>query len=143
MKRVIFSALSIAVASSGALAATQLMICDSGNDTIRLVNSFDGSLVNAAFISDSTLSTGGCAIESLRDTILVSDQAGAIYEYEPYGGRLGTIVSSLQVNNTRGILISNNKLYVTVAGGANARTIQQFNLDGSGQTTFANVTIPA
>ncbi|MBL8040607.1 MAG: hypothetical protein JNM04_04585 [Chthonomonas sp.] len=143
MKRLaLFSTLAALIASS-ASATTYLMICDSGNDSVRLVNSNDGTLVNGAFISDSALSTGGCAIESLRDTILISDQGGGVFEYEPYGARLGTIVTPVQISNNRGIAIYGNKLYVTVAGGANAGTIQQFNLDGTGQATFANVSAPA
>jgi len=117
-----------------------LMVVDSLSDRVLLLNEFDGSIINASFITDSTrFSTIVNAVSSGPNTVFISDQvANAVFEYSTSGTYLRTVVSSAanNVSNIRGIAVQNNRLYVTVAGGTYTNTVQSFRLDGTDQQTF-------
>jgi hypothetical protein len=132
----------LAAACLGTSSAVQadLMVVDSLSDRVLLVNEFDGSIINASFITDSTrFSTIVNAVSSGPNTVFISDQvANAVFEYSTSGTYLRTVVSSAanNVSNIRGIAVQNNRLYVTVAGGTYTNTVQSFRLDGTDQQTF-------
>ncbi|MFM7118032.1 MAG: PEP-CTERM sorting domain-containing protein [Planctomycetota bacterium] len=117
-----------------------LMVVDSLSDRVLLVSEFDGSIINPSFITDSArFSTIVNAVSSGPNSVFISDQvANAVFEYSTSGTYLRTVVSSgsSNVSNIRGIAVHNNRLYVTVAGGTYANTVQSFRLDGTDQRTF-------
>ena len=132
----------LVAATLGTSSAVQadLMVVDSLSDRVLLVNEFDGSIINASFITDSTrFSTIVNAVSSGPNTVFISDQvANAVFEYSTSGTYLRTVVSSTAngLSNIRGIAVHNNRLYVTVAGGTYTNTVQSFRLDGTDQQTF-------
>lgn len=132
----------LVAATLGTSSAVQadLMVVDSASDRVLLVNEFDGSIINASFITDSTrFSTIVNAVSSGPNTVFISDQvANAVFEYSTSGTYLRTVVSSTAngLSNIRGIAVHNNRLYVTVAGGTYTNTVQSFRLDGTDQQTF-------
>lgn len=132
----------LVAATLGTSSAVQadLMVVDSLSDRVLLVNEFDGSIINASFITDSTrFSTIVNAVSSGPNTVFISDQvANAVFEYSTSGTYLRTVVSSTAngLSNIRGIAVHNNRLYVTVAGGTHTNTVQSFRLDGTDQQTF-------
>ncbi len=122
------------------LAQNLLLIPDSTADRVSAFDPFDGSLVNLDFIPDNgSLSTPINAIASGRGTIFVSDQiADAVFEYNFDGSFVGTVLdNSNGLDNVRGIAMFRNELYVTVASGSLAGTVQRYDLMG-GQATFAS-----
>lgn len=132
----------LVAATLGTSSAVQadLMVVDSLSERVLLVNEFDGSIINASFITDSTrFSTIVNAVSSGANTVFISDQlANAVFEYSTSGTYLRTVVSSTAngLSNIRGIAVHNNRLYVTVAGGTYTNTVQSFRLDGTDQQTF-------
>ncbi len=115
----------------------ELLIVDSVGNRVMLASSFDGSIINQNFIVDNTLQTPTNAIDSGRGTIFVSDQLlDEVREYSYGGSFLGTVVGGASVDNMRGIAVRNNILYITVDSGANADTVQQFNLSTNSLSTF-------
>ena len=137
----------LVAATLGTSSAVQadLMVVDSLSDRVLLVNEFDGSIINASFITDSTrFSTIVNAVSSGPNTVFISDQvANAVFEYSTSGTYLRTVVSSTAngLSNIRGIAVHNNRLFVTVANGTYANTVQSFRLDGSDQQTFISTTL--
>ncbi len=122
------------------LAQNLLLIPDSTEDRVSAFDPFDGSLVNLDFIPNNGLmSTPINAIASGRGTIFVSDQiADAVFEYNFDGSFVGTVLdNSNGLDNVRGIAMFGNELYVTVASGSLAGTVQRYDLMG-GQATFAS-----
>jgi hypothetical protein len=137
----------IAICSVPIFSATlfaDLMVLDSGNNRIVLASSSNGSILNPNWLVDSALQTPVNAIDSGRGTIFVSDQLASLvreYTYPTPGNPatfLGNFVNNTQINNNRGIAVLNNALYVTVAGGTFANTVQRFDLSNGGQSTFIN-----
>jgi len=135
----ILGAIAFSLSTSTAVQA-DLMVVDSLSDRVVLVNEFDGSIINTSFITDSTrFSTIVNAVSSGSNTVFISDQvANAVFEYSTSGAYLRTVVSSTAngLSNIRGIAVRNDRLYVTVASGIYANTVQSFRLDGSDQQTF-------
>jgi hypothetical protein len=120
-----------------------LLIPESTNDRVMAFDPITGDLVDADFIpSDVTnLSTPIHAIlSSSGDSILVSDQLeDAVLEYDMAGNFIGMFAGgdTAVLDNVRGIALrSNNNLLVTVAGGANADAIAEFDTGGVYQGNF-------
>ncbi len=118
-----------------------LLVVDSGNNRVLLLDANDGSVLNDRLIDDQVLRTPVNAIDSGRNTIFISDQLlDEVREYSVTGQFLGTVVTSSQVDNIRGIATRDGGLYVTVAGsGAGSaiqNTVQRFDLTTGAQTTF-------
>ncbi|MBK9121403.1 MAG: hypothetical protein IPM18_17630 [Phycisphaerales bacterium] len=119
-----------------------LVIPNSALRAVWAFDPFDGALVDDAFIVDTeNLRTPHTPIDSGRGTILISDQtANAVFEYAYDGTYLGRIVDQPNhgIQNLRGIALHDGQLYVTVAAGPHSGTVQRFELDGTGQSTFAS-----
>lgn len=99
-----------------------------------------GSLVDPTFILDTRL---GAPVHAVCTgfSVLVSDPgADAIYEYDFNGVYIRTIADGVgaMLNNPRGMAVEGEHVFVTIAGGALADTVQRFAFDGSGQTTWAS-----
>jgi PEP-CTERM motif len=124
-----------------AQAQSFLLVPDSGNDRILSLNPFDGSILNANFITDAAFSTPIQAIDSGRGTILVSDQIlDSVREYSLSGAFLGTVVGPGQgLDNIRGITVQGQDLYISVGGGTLTGTVQRFNLATNTLSTFATL----
>lgn len=122
-----------------------VIIPDSVNSRLSLFSAIDGSPVNLNFVNDQVrLVSPREAVCSGENTIYVSDSgAGAIYEYDQFGAWIRTITdSSLSgMADFTGISVYDNQLYVACNGGANDGTIQRFERDGSGQTTWATTNL--
>jgi|688.fasta_scaffold63757_6 hypothetical protein len=135
----LFAWMAASLGTSNAIKA-DLMVVDSLSDRVLLVSDFDGSIINPSFITDSArFSTIVNAVSSGPNSVFISDQAAnAVFEYSTSGTYLRTVVSAAanNVSNIRGIAVHNNRLYVTVAGGAYTNTVQSFRLDGTDQQTF-------
>lgn len=130
---------------AGVLAAEPFLAV--GNSTTHDVWAFsplDGSLIQSGLIpDDGTFNRPRCVIDSGRGTLLVADQfRDTVNEYSYDGTFIRQIVSANQVDNIRSIAVRDGKLYVTNAEGANPNTVQRFNLDGSGQETWASAGDP-
>ncbi|MEM8993381.1 MAG: hypothetical protein AAGF23_01190 [Acidobacteriota bacterium] len=127
-------------ASEGMLTSV-LLIPESTNDRVMAFDPTTGDLINADFIpSDTTnLSTPIHAILSPSgESILVSDQIeDAVHEYDFDGNHLGLFAPAGGVNtdildNIRGMALRDNgNLLVTVANGANAGAIAEFDTGGA------------
>lgn len=124
-----------------------VIVSDSYLDRVLKFDSFDGHLIDNSWIP-STRPPGGLGsstlplnvIDSGRGTLFVSDQvADAVFEFSYEGVNLRTIadLATNGINNVRGIAVRDQKLYVTVAEGLHAGTVQEFDLEGPGQRTFA------
>lgn len=137
MKQFLIVLLTSLIASTAVPVKGEILIVDSGRNRVMLASSFDGSILNASYITDAAWQTPVNAIDSGRGTVFVSDQVlNEVREYAYGGGLIGTVVASSQVNNIRGIDVRDNALYVTVAGGTNAGTVQRFDLTSGTQSTF-------
>jgi hypothetical protein len=120
--------------------ADTLLIPESTNDCVMAFDPTTGDLIDAAFICDSDhLSTPIHAIASpTRDTILVSDQVeDVVNEYDFSGNWLGIYApaggpTTSIVDNMRGLALrpATGNLLITVASGANADNVAEF--DGAG-----------
>lgn len=148
MKLIAFSTLATWLLLAHAVAAQQfLLLPDSGNDRVLLLNPLNGAIVNSSFISDPTrFSTIIAAIHDAQNgRILVSDQvADAVFAYDMNGNFIETLVDASDgLDNIRGIAYRNNQLYVTVGGntGGLVDTIQRFDSDGSNRVTWASTAV--
>lgn len=137
-----FGLFVVAFLGSASNAHSALMIVESVGNRVMLASSFDGSIINANFIVDNSLQTPHSAIDSGRGSIFISDQLlSEVREYSYSGVFLQTVVTSSQINNSRGIAVRDNALYVTVAGGANPNTVQRFDLTTGAQSTFISTNL--
>lgn len=135
-----------AVAVAGGALAQGLLVADSGNDRVLLLSAFDGQIINPNFVPNTRQGGGASftpinAIDSGRGTILVSDTLDdSVLEFSYGGAFLGKVVDASDgIDQPRGITVKDGKLYVALAAGPLANTIQRFNLDGTGQETFINL----
>lgn len=122
-----------------------LLIPDSLRDRVLRVSAVDGSVIDENFLVDAALQTPIHIIGSGRGTLLLSDQLlDEVREYSLDGQFLRTVVGAGTVDNIRGMAVWNQRLYVTVASGTHANTVQSFNLSGGDQRTFigANLESP-
>ncbi|MFO7614104.1 MAG: hypothetical protein R6W71_05635, partial [Bacteroidales bacterium] len=116
-----------------------LMIPESTNKRIMTFDAVTGDLIDPDFITlDASTGTPIHAILSASGTILVSDQTGdVVHEYDLSGNYLGIFAPAGGVNtsildNIRGIALKpNGNLLVTVASGANAGAIAEFDTGGN------------
>lgn len=122
-----------------------LAIADSGNDRVFAFDPYDGHFLNQILIFDLKAFGGAGANYTAKEVLLspkgtyfVSDQAqGAVLEFDKNGNYLSTVCGPAQgLSNIRGIAIRRNKLYVTVADGVWANTVQAFDLTTGAQSTF-------
>src|SRR5690606_9824040 len=105
-------------------------------DGVAVHDPATGALVNGAFVADPTnLSTPKHAIGNFDgDGIFVADQlTDGVWEYDCEGNFVGLFAPAGGVNtaildNIRGIRIdpTGTRLWVTVAGGANAGAVAEF-----------------
>ncbi len=139
--RILLVVLTVGVLATSASAEGLLLIPDSGNDNVWAFDPFDGSLVSNNFIpDDGRLSLPITPVDTGNGTIIVSDQsADAIFEYGYDGSYIRTIADNpgSGIDNVRGIAVHNNHIYACVDGGTTPDSIQRFNMDGTGQTTWA------
>ncbi len=137
----------IVLASSLAFCDGFLVIPNSYTDSILSFDPADGSVLNNHLI-ESTLPEGGTsgsatilnAIDSTRGTLFCLDQGrSSVFEFAYDGRYLGTVVDGTfaGLSNIRGGEVHDGKLYLTTLAGTVPRSIQRFNLDGSGQETWA------
>lgn len=134
---VTFTGVVVTSASAGGL----LLIPDSGLDKVWAFDPFDGSVVNNNFIpDDGRMDLPLTPLDSGHGTILLSDQnADAVFEYGYDGSYIRTIADGPTngLDNVRGIAVYNDQIYVCVDSGTTPDSIQRFDMDGSGQTTWA------
>ncbi|QOJ14865.1 MAG: hypothetical protein HRU75_09520 [Planctomycetia bacterium] len=145
MKRV-FSVSAIALASIFARSAVGgvLLIPNTGTgfDNVWAFDSFDGSLVDNNYIAgDANMQQ---VIKVVRNGsgnyYMVDETADAVFEYGANRLYIQTLANSSGngLDQPYSIALHNNQLYVSVVGGLSPNTVQRFELDGSGQTTFAD-----
>lgn len=104
-----------------------LMIPESTNDNVIVLDATTGDLLSTAFLADNTgLSTPINAVPSVTGSgILICDQiADAVYQYSGTGEALGLFAPAGGVNtaildNVRGCTTSGQDFWVTSAGSAN------------------------
>lgn len=122
-----------------------LLIPDSGQDRIVMVDAQTGDIVDPFFFPAGTanFSTPKIALLTPRATFLVSDQlTDGVWEYDTTGTSLGIFapvggVNTSILDNIRGIMFRpNGNLLVTVGGGGNINTVQQFDTAGVSLGTF-------
>lgn len=139
--RVLLVVAAVGVLVTSASAEGLLLIPDSGNDNVWAFDPFDGSVVNNNFIpADGRMSLPLTPVDSGHGSILLSDQnADAIFEYGYDGSYIQTIADNPTsgIDNVRGITVYNDQIYACVDGGTTPDSVQRFNMDGSGQTTWA------
>ncbi|MEM9826628.1 MAG: PEP-CTERM sorting domain-containing protein [Planctomycetota bacterium] len=118
--------------------AAEVLVVDSLQERVLLVDAFDGSIINENFIRDDTrMQTPVNAINSGRGTIFISDAlSDAVFEYGRDGSFIRTVVGSDSVDNVRGIAVHQNSLYMTIGAGDLRGTIQRFDLATGQQSTF-------
>lgn len=135
------AALGALALASVAAAQQVLLMPNSLRDTVWTLDPFDGSVLSQNFITDPNHVTTINAIDSGRGTVFVSDQvADAVFEYDLNGNFLGTFVGAGEgLDNIRGIAVKDGDLYVTVAGGGLAGTIQKFRIADKAQSTFISL----
>jgi hypothetical protein len=116
--------------SSFASGQTYIVVPDSGADRIMLFDSFNGSLVNPAFITDAggtpfDFGTPKDAIQ-VNNELWVSDQiSDAIFRFDLSGNYVATVGGGPTggLDNIRGMAFANNQVYVTNDGSANGATV--------------------
>ena len=117
-----------------------LFIIDSTAKRLMVFDPHNGNLVDPAFIELDAEATGTAihAIVSANNSILISDQTrDVVHEYSFSGAYLGVFAPAGGANtaildNIRGMsLRPNGNLLVTVATGANANAIAEFDPAGS------------
>lgn len=123
MARLFSAAALIALSAGSTLAQGVLLIPDSDNDRVMAFSAFDGSLINANFISDIgavgwQLST---PIEAAQvgNEIWVSDQIEDRVHRFDLGGSFLSSIGNAGLDNIRGFGVVGNSVYVTNAGTAN------------------------
>lgn len=125
----VYVALALGAISSVA-SAQYLLVPDSLNDRVLKLNAFDGSIVDANFITNTAFATPIASIQ-VGSQIWISDQGtDSIYRYSDTGTLLGTISGPL--DNIRGINVVNGQVWVTNAGTANGGQIGIYRYDFSG-----------
>jgi len=117
-----------------------LFIPDSFNQRIMVFSAITGDLLDQAFIELDEVATGTVihAILSSSETVLISDQTrNVVHEYRLDGEYLGVFApaggaDTAIMQNIRGIALRpNGHLLVSVAGGGNADSIAEFDLNGN------------
>lgn len=129
-------------AAVSAEAQTLLMMPDSTNNRLVLLNPFDGSVVNPNYFALA----GGTPIHALQvgSEIWVSEQVGdRISRWDLNGnflGQIGPTFSGGGLDNIRGMGLINNTVYVTNAGTANGapgNAVVLFDIAGNFITSFS------
>ena len=118
------------------------MVVESTNDTVILVDDFDGSVVDPLFI-DLTLATPAPStpIEavSVNGEVWVSDQiADTVFRFSEDGTFIGTTTTGR--DNMRGIAFANGSLYVSNSGTGGAGfgdVCKEYLVDGTLNNVFA------
>ena len=125
----VYVALALGAISSVA-SAQYLLVPDSLNDRVLKLNAFDGSIVDANFITNTAFATPIASIQ-VGSQIWISDQLNdTVYRYSHTGSLLGTI--SGQLDNIRGINVVNGQVWVTNSGTANGGQIGIYRYDFAG-----------
>lgn len=147
-KKMMLAGLAALVAASGAVAGISppgLLVPDWTGDRVMLFSSFDGSLINANFITTASGAGFNSPKEALQvgNRIYVSDQiADRVFEFDLSGSLVRTLGAGV-LDNVRGIEAVNNTLYVTNDGGALANSVVSFDLVSGNQTgSFVTGTSP-
>jgi len=129
-------------ALAGVANGQYLAIPDSSNDRIMQFDPFDGSLINADFITDA----GGDPFDfgtpkdviNVGNELWVSDQIeDSIYRFDLAGNFLSTITGGL--DNIRGMAFANDTIYVSNSGdnnGAPGESLVMFDTDGNNMGSF-------
>jgi hypothetical protein len=124
---------------AGNRTATHILVTESSNDRVALLDFATGDLVNIDYItSQGALTLPKEARLSPRATITISDQSGdAVFDYDTLGVLMGLFAPAGGVNtsildNVRGHNFRpNGNLVVTVGGGANNNSVPQFDNTGN------------
>lgn len=145
MRGVIFVVLSsLAVSASAEI----ILGVESINQRVWAFDAQTGAVLRNDFIVDTVrFRTAQQAIDSGRGTILVSNQGvqgdgSSVLEYDYNGQFIRTVVQGdASANNFRGIAVRGNQLFLSVAGGSVANTVQAVDLDTLQRTTFASTNL--
>jgi hypothetical protein len=132
------------------VASSFLMIPDITQDRVYIFNATNGDLIDTAFIPQSRpqLSTPKHALTHYNGkSVLIADQITDLVQmynsngtYNNYFAPVGGVNNSI-LDNIRGIRYrANNNLLVTVGGGTNQNTVQQFDTAGNNLGTFIPTT---
>ncbi|MBK8914728.1 MAG: hypothetical protein IPM64_09060 [Phycisphaerales bacterium] len=128
-------------------AAGVLLIPNTGTgfDNVWAFDAFDGSLVNNNYIAgDSNMQQ---VIKVVRNGsgnyYMVDETADAVFEYGANRLYIQTLANAANngLDQPYSIALHSNQLYVSVIGGLAPNTVQRFELDGTGQTTFADLAL--
>lgn len=134
--------------------STVLMIPESARDRVFIFDAFSGDLIDSNFIptSSTQFSTPIHALQQVNGTdIIVSDQVKDVVQGFDQSGIYKSIfapstgLNNAILDNIRGMgYRPNNNLLVTVANGASANTIQEFDAGGNSLGPFisTNLTSP-
>ena len=144
MARFVASLAGALALSVSALARGLLLVPDSLADVVLGFDPYDGTYVGEVIPRYAGFQTPINAIDSTRGTIYVSDQVSdAVFEFDYSGNYIRTItnLASSGVDNIRGIAIRDGYLYVTCGAGTWNNTVQRFDLDGGGRSTFASTNL--
>ncbi len=122
------------------LATGLLLVPDSTNDRVMALDPLTGNVIDPDFVpSNSVVGTGVHAIlNAAGDRILLSDQTGdVVHQFDLDGNYIGVFAPAGGANtaimdNIRGIALRpNGNLLVTVASGANADAVAEFDAGGT------------
>lgn len=138
MRHVTLGAIAVALAAGVANAQQVLLITDFSNDRVLAVSPFDGSVINANFITD--IGAVGWQFSSPKEAIQVgseiwvSDQVeDRIHRFSQTGSFLSSI-GNAGLDNIRGMGITGNTVYVCNQGtnnGAPGPALVGFDFSGS------------
>lgn len=129
--------LIIALAATATFAQAQLMIVDSGQDRVVLLDQNNGSITNGSFITDANSTTTydfNLPIMALRvnNEIWVNDRnADAIFRFDTSGNYLTKITD---LDDPRSMALINGEVWVAnnnTGNGATAGTIRKYSTTGS------------
>jgi hypothetical protein len=150
MQRKRFSMLLGAAALSASLAPAQqyLMVTESTNDRVMLLDGSDGSVVDLDFIVDAAgtpfdFSTPKEAIQAGSEIWVFDQVTDQVVRFDVLGKHIATILPAVgMVDNMRGGGFANNTIYVSNDGsgnGATADTIVMFDVTGTRLGQFSTL----
>lgn len=126
------------LALSGEVRAGVLLIPDSGADKVWAFDPFDGTVINANFIPNtSALSQPINAVDNGNGSILVTDETGdTVLQFTYTGAYVGVFAnSSTGIDGPFGLTVHNGKVYV--ASNVNGRIVR-YDANGANPTIWAS-----
>ncbi|MBA4293943.1 hypothetical protein C0431_13360 [bacterium] len=138
--------LIFALVATATLAQAQLMIVDSGQDRVVLLDQNNGSIINGSFITDAASATTydfNLPVMALRvnNEIWVNDRnADAIFRFDTNGSYLSKITD---LDDPRSMALINGEVWVAnnnTGNGATAGTIRRYSTAGMFVGDFSGAT---